>query len=222
MDGRMVKFGGDGRFEDDRKHKASTLRKYASIYFVNTKSGHTTRTSVLAHNILWPHTTQGLTKNTNLPTSEFLDCQVPACIPVICLPAVSRSHLTDYSSGAPSALILPFSRYAEYKEVAFVSLVRLRRCLPKSAPPTSPSISPRKKSPTTVPHAAGVNCGHGVVEWTVGTGLLVAAIMEGHPVAVVRVEVAVAKLQNISLHSGGKIYASFKGIWSSTDTIIKG
>ena len=154
---------------------------------MNTKSGHTTRTSVLAQNILLPYTTEGLTKNTTSPTSEFLNCQVPACIPAICLPAVSRSHLTDYSSAAPSALILPFSRYAEYKEVAFVSLFRLRHCLPKSAPPTSPSISPRKKSPTTVPHAAGVNCGHDVVyvDWTVGTGLLVAAIIEGHPVAVV-------------------------------------
>jgi len=184
-DGSVVKFGSDGRFEDDRKHNASTLRKYAKIiYFVNTKSEHT-KCLCPGANILLPQTTQGLTKNTSSPTSEFLDCQVPACIPVICLPAASRSHLMDYSSAAPAALILPFSRYAEYKEVALVYLFRLRHCLPNIAPPTSPSISPRKKSPTTVPHAAGVNSGHDVVEWTVGTGLLVAAIMEGHPVAVV-------------------------------------
>jgi hypothetical protein len=29
LDGSVVKYGSDGRFEDDQKHNASTLRKYA-------------------------------------------------------------------------------------------------------------------------------------------------------------------------------------------------
>jgi len=48
------------------------------------------------------------------------------------------------------------------------------------------------------------------------------AMAEGHPVAVVTVEVTVAKLEDISLYCIGDKYASFKGAWSSTEIMIKG